>query len=196
MLLPIHYLALHEIFPDFGPVGNGLIGFTMLAGVAGVLVVLPLLVFARRRPSSTRRRVPVFLLLSLGYGIGAALTLLVRDGAIFIFASLWFTGHATNLWWIYDRLRPRVATLTESPAEPPVRPPTVEARAAIDTCDGCREAATAGGGEPLSRIAHNADGPRFLYRCTQCHSYWEKDVRGMRPISVLRVRHEFPTVVI
>jgi hypothetical protein len=64
------------------------------------------------------------------------------------------------------------------------------------SCDQCRIAADAGGAAPLDRIAHNADGPRFLYRCAKCHSYWEKDVKGTRPISMLRVRQGFPAAII
>ena len=68
--------------------------------------------------------------------------------------------------------------------------------AAGSSCDQCRIAAEAGGIAPLGRVAHNSEGPRFLYRCGACNGYWVKDVKGMRPISVLRVRQDFPSVLI
>lgn len=63
------------------------------------------------------------------------------------------------------------------------------------SCDQCRPAAEAGGVAPLGRVAHNAEGPRFLYQCGLCRGYWEKDVTGIRPVSARHAREAFPAIV-
>lgn len=73
-----------------------------------------------------------------------------------------------------------------------VSPWNRSSEATASSCEQCRMAAAAGGVAPLVKKAHNATGPRFLYQCGACHAYWEKDVKGLRPISMLDVRLAFP----
>lgn len=218
--MPIHYLALHEIFPPFDP----LIAIPLVVGFVGI-VLTPILWF-RRRPRAGRirqPRPPILKIVAAAALIASAITgafltdsdalivplmpflwAAVPFGALFssftdseaivmwLGSTLCWTGIGTAAWWI--RGNSRGWPEAEAGQSAPV--PEVAARSATDACIRCREAAAAGGGAPLSRIAHTADGPRFLYRCAKCHAYWEKDVQGMRLISVLRVRQDFPSAII
>ena len=194
-MLPIHYLALHEIFPT-GAAG------ALLAGIiySGFIGFLMLLVMLRRwRSSSDRRKPPVRLILAGAAMFGWLPLALMGEGSIgpieWIVSSLWVAGNMATVWWLWDKLSPH-RPVFDAPKSTPPPPPETEIRTARDACAACQASAAAGGGPPLSRIAHKSEGPRFLYRCAECHSYWEKDVKGMRPISLLRVRQEFPALVV
>lgn len=50
-------------------------------------------------------------------------------------------------------------------------------------CELCMTAALQGARPPLERIATVKDGPLFLYRCANCGSYWEENLREIHLVS-------------
>jgi len=112
--------------------------------------------------------------------------------ALWLADTIAWAGVATTLYWmtgpLHRRLRPAAVV---APAVPIIL--ESEKRSEQDACERCRAAAASPTtGEPLVRVAHSSEGPRFLYRCSACHSYWLKQVDGTRVISAVLVRQLFP----
>jgi hypothetical protein len=178
--LPLLLLLLHDVYlPWWFAV---LIWGTVFSFVAQGLLLL----VRNYRGSRPSRRPPVpfgqMWRIAAGVGVigGIAAGIASQDSGAFpitaMLATITAMGVESIVWLVFPWNRARDAEAS--------------------SCDQCRLAAESGGVAPLDRVAHNADGPRFLYRCAKCHSYWEKDVKGTRPISVLRVRQDFPAAVI
>jgi hypothetical protein len=106
-----------------------------------------------------------------------------------------WAGVATVIWWMMAPAR-RYAAARRPESPEPIVVLESEVRSQQDACDQCRAAAAlAVIGAPLVRIAHTSEGPRFLYRCRACHSYWLKEIPETRVISVVRARQLFPNAV-
>lgn len=174
--MAVHYLLLHDLyFPVwFAPL--------ILASVLGAVAQVVLLLVRAYRGNGPRRRPPPpfrqmrWMAAAPAVLLGLATAVWAQDGGAGIVVGLLVfvaaMGVAAIVWLVFPWNRSSDATAT--------------------SCEQCRAAAEAGGIAPLAKKSHNADGPRFLYQCEACHAYWKKDVTGLRPISALDVRLDFP----
>jgi hypothetical protein len=59
-------------------------------------------------------------------------------------------------------------------------------------CEPCKTAIYSSRMDALSLVATSAVGPQFLYRCTKCTTYWEKNLREVHPITEEAARRAYP----
>lgn len=219
------YFLLHDIAPDLGLPGvvvllmafGGILSYplTWIQGrwmtpeersamprvpviritiAAVVLTGLQWLLLVSSRDVATIPQMIAMFFMWMGFPFALPFIFLGDEPAMGVGDAIAWVGILTTVW----RLTPPIRRLLRGKASvvsPPLGPAS-EARSAKDACDRCRAAAalpvTA---EPLVRKAHSSEGPRFLYRCSACHSYWLKELTGIGVVSVVRVRQLFPNAV-
>lgn len=119
------------------------------------------------------------------------------DNAAFFFGgALAGMTILTSLWSLQRLITGRWNEPAKLSDPPPPLVLEADAQSEKAACDKCRAAASLPAtGEALTRIAQTSEGPRFLYRCVECRSYWLKALNGIAVISALHARLMFPSAV-